>query len=278
MKKLVKWVLIVLVGLIGLVLLAGVALYPGGMEQLNRSYPGVQVKTVDIPTSPNMVARGSHIAVVWGCTKCHGEDLSGKLIANDPFLGTIPSANLTAGQGGIAGAYTDTDWVRAIRHGIKPNNRVEIIMDDYSTMSDQDLGALIAYLKQIRPVDSDQPAMRLGPILPIASAVGLLTPAAERIDHNAPRPADPVLGAAIEYGKYLSVLCAECHGGQPTGLADKVRKWQQDDFIRTFQTGVLPGGKQLNPAMRQFNAMNDTELTALWLYLQSLQSPSVSNK
>jgi len=134
-------------------------------------------------------------------------------------------------------------------------------------MSDRDLGALNAYLKQIPPVDSDYPAMHFGPIVPIAPAVGLFTPAAELIDHDAPRPADPAPGATKEYGRYLSVICAGCHGNS---VAGKLEKWNQEDFIRTIHTGVLPDGKQLGPTMssKTFSEMNDMELSALWLYFR----------
>jgi mono/diheme cytochrome c family protein len=275
MKNIMKWTGIVLGGLVGLAVLAGLALYPSGMKKLTRSYPDIPVETVNIPTDLDAVARGRHIAIVWECTKCHGEDLSGMLLADDPFLGTIPAPNLTPGSGGIATSYTDADWIRAIRHGVKPNSRGEIFMYDYSTMSDQDLGDLIAYLKQIPPVDSDYPAMRVGPIIPIAPAVGLFTPAAELIDHGAPRPADPVPDATIEYGRYLSAICFECHSAS---LAGKLEKWNEEDFIRAVRTGVLPNGRQLPAAMspKTFGEMNDTELTALWLYLQSL--PAVTSQ
>jgi len=78
-------------------------------------------------------------------------------------------------QWGIAGSYTDTDWIRAIRHGVKPDSRVEMFMYDYySTMSDRDMGDLIAYLKQIPPVDSNYPPTRFGPIAAIAQRSGCL--------------------------------------------------------------------------------------------------------
>jgi mono/diheme cytochrome c family protein len=234
------------------------------------------VEAVNIPTGSDAVTRGRHISIVWKCTECHGEDLSGILFTNDPFLGTISSSNLTTGKGGIANIYTDIDWIRAIRHGVKPDSRVEVFMYDYSTMSDRDLGDLIAYLEQIPPVDSDFSAMRIGPISAIAPAVGLFVPAAEQIDHSAPRPADPVPDITIEYGKYLSAICSECHG---PSLAGKLGKWRQEDFIRAVRTGVLPDGKQISPAMplKTFGEMNDMELAALWLYLQSLP-PAVSQK
>lgn len=272
MKKILKWTGIVLGGLIGLTLLTGLALYPSGKEKLTRSYPNVSVEAIHIPTDTSSIANGRHISIIWGCVKCHGDDLSGKLLANDPILGTIPSSNLTSGEGGIGKNYTDIDWVRAIRHDIKPNSRVEIFMNDYSILSDQDLGDLIAYLKQIPPVDSQLQAMHLGSVVPIAPAVGLFTPSAELIDHNATRPVDPIPGATVEYGKYLFTICSECHGNN---LADELKEWNQQDFMRAVQTGVLPNGRNLPAAMstKIFSELNDTELSALWFYLQSSLSP-----
>lgn len=272
MKKIVKWTGIVLGVLLSLALLVCVDLYFIGMEKLNRSYHDIQVEAVNIPSESDAVARGRHIAVVWECTKCHGADLSGMLLADDPFVGTIPASNLTFGKGGILGSYTDADWIRAIRHGVKPNGRGEILMYDYySTMSDRDLGDLIAFLKQIAPVDSDYPSMHIGPLFAIATAVGLFTPAAELIDHGAPRPVDPPRGITKEYGRYLSVLCTHCHS---ENFGGKLGKWTQDDFVRAVRTGVLPDGKKMGKAMSlpSYGEMNDIELAALWLYLQNLQS------
>jgi cytochrome c553 len=273
MKKFFKWMGIVLGGLLGLTLLAGLVLYLIGMKSITRTYPNITVESVNIPTDADAIARGKHVSVIWACTKCHGEDLSGRVLTNDPIegtiptLGTIPAPNLTSGAGGIAMSYTDTDWIRAIRHGIKPNNQAEIYMY-VSTISTLDLGDLIAYLKQIPPVDTDSPAISYGPFLPIAPALGIFTPVAESIDHNAPHLEDPVPGATVEYGKYLSAICAQCHGN---GISNAVKNWEQEDFIRTFNTGVLPDGRQLGPTMssRTFNEMNDTELAALWLYFTS---------
>ncbi len=277
MKKIMKWIGIVLGGPIGLVLLAGLMLYPIGLEKLNRSYPGIPVETVNVPTDSAAIAWGKHIAVIWACTKCHGEDLSGKLLSDDLIMGTISASNLTSGKGGIAQSYNATDWIRAIRHGVKPDGHIEIDMYNYSTMSDQDLGALMAYLKQIPPVNADHPAMRFGSIFPIAPAIGLFTPAAELIDHAAPRPADPVPDTTIEYGRYLWGPCTECHS---SNLARTLRDWKQEDFMRAMQTGVLPNGKQLGSAMplKTYGEMNGTELAALWLYLQSLSPAKAQNK
>ena len=272
MKKFIQWTGIVLGGLFVLIAIAGLVLYSVGMKKLNQTYPNIAVETVNIPMDADAVAHGKHVATIWACTRCHGEDLSGTMITNEPLsgmvplLGTISAPNLTSGKGGVASSYTDTDWVRAIRHGVMPEGEGEGLMFDYSTMSDQDLGDLIAYLKQIPPIDTNYPEMRYGPIVPVISNIGLLTPAAEKIDHSASRPVDPVPVATVEYGRYLSAVCTACHGDL---IGSVVKNWKQDEFIQTFKTGVLPDGKQFGPTMSSstFREMTDTELNALWLYL-----------
>jgi mono/diheme cytochrome c family protein len=278
MEKLLKWMAIALVVLVGLTLLGSVALYSNGMAKLTLTYPNIAVEQIKIPTEADAIARGKHIATIWACIRCHGNNLGGTVIANDPIdgyvplLGTIPASNLTSGKGGIGKSYTDADWVRAIRHSVKPDGRVEIFMYDYSAMSDRDAGDLIAYLKQVPPVDSNYPEKNFGPLVPIALAIGIFTPVAEKIDHGAQRGADIVPSATKEYGKYLSALCADCHG---TNLIAPLRgQWKQEDFVRAVRTGVLPDGTQIGRAMPPsiYGEMSTTELTALWLYLQN--SPS----
>jgi len=269
MKKFIKWTAIVLGGCRGFLKHTAMVLYRGGNEKLTRTYTNLPVESVLIPTGQEALAHGRHIAIIWGCTKCHGEDLSGELIANDPFLGTIPASNLTSGTGGIGGSYTDIDWVRAIRYGVKPDSHAELFMNDYAAMSDGDLGDLIAYLRQIPPVDTEFPAMKYGPLVPLAPAVGFYIPAAELSNQNTAHPADPAPAATTEYGKYLFTICTECHSNN---LANNLEQWNQEDFTRAVRTGVLPSGRQLPAAMsaKTFGEMNDTELAALWLYLQSL--------
>jgi cytochrome c553 len=276
MKKLLRCSTIVLGAGIGLLFLTGLVLYAIGMNKLTRSYPDIPVETISIPTDSNAITRGEHIAVTWSCTYCHGDDLSGKLIEENSLMGTIPATNLTSGSGGIGNSYADIDWIRAIRHGVKPDGRVEIMMNNYYTMSDQDLGDLIAYLKQIPPVDSNLPALHVGSILPLAPAIGYLVPAAEQIDHDAPRPADPAPGATVEYGGYLSGICMGCHSAN---LGSKVVGWSQEDFLRMMRTGVFPDGGQLGSGMPLYDDMNETELTALWLYFETANSmPQESQK
>ncbi len=270
MKRILKWTAIVLGALILLPVLAGAALYPAGAKAFARVYPGLPVEALRIPSNAEAIAHGKHVSIIWGCTKCHGQDLSGSLLANDIILGTIPASNLTSGKGGIGASYGDVDWIRAIRHGVAPDGGVLALMLDYSAISDGDLVDLIAYLKQLPPVDREYPEMRLGPVVPLAPALGLYTPPAEVMDHNAPRPAEPVPGATAEYGKYLFAICRECHSNK---VADNLNDWTQADFARALHSGILPDGRAFPAAMRSpsFGELNDMELAALWLYLQDLR-------
>jgi mono/diheme cytochrome c family protein len=271
MKNFVKRTSLISGGLLVLVAIIGLALYFTGMKKLNQTYPNLAVETVNIPTDADAIARGKHVATIWACTRCHGEDLSGMTFTNDPLSGLVPlggkisASNLTSGLGGIADTYTNADWIRAIRHGVMPDGHVAVFMFDYSTMSDQDLGDLIAYIKQVPPVGASYPEMRYGLITPVVSNIGLLMPAAERIDHSALHPVDLMPDITVEYGRYLSVICTSCHGNS---IGSSVKTWKRDELIRTFRTSVLSNGRPFGPTMSSdtFREMTDTELTALWLY------------
>ena len=278
MKRFIRCSGILVGGFFALVVLAGLSLYVIGTRELARTFQNIPIEHVSIPSRQDAIVRGRHIAIIWSCTKCHGDDLSGRVLTRDPLIGQVPllasisASNLTAGRGGVGSSYTNVDWVRAIRHGIMPDGeRAEVYMYGYfSTMSDQDLGDLIAYLKQLPPIDSELPRTSYGPIFPIFPAMGLFKPEAESIVQGAPRPPDPSPGANREYGKYLSVLCAACH---PI-LNNELRGWNRDDFLHTFQTGRLPNGSSFGTTMSSetFTELNDVELSALWLYFEGTTS------
>jgi hypothetical protein len=91
--------------------------------------------------------------------------LSGQFAAV-PGLVTLAIPNLTTGAGGVGDTNTDEDWVRAIRHGVGHDGRGLALMPSavFYYLSDEDLGALIAYLKSLPPVDNEMPGTDLGPV------------------------------------------------------------------------------------------------------------------
>jgi len=227
------------------------------------------------------------------CEGCHGADLSGisNWFAAGP-LGTIDTANLTSGLGGVGQTYTDEDFVRAIRHGIdskgKPTFMPAVVSTAY--LSDEDLAAVIAYVKSVPPVDHITNGKHFTPLAKIMLAAGMIGKLpAEEVNH-AVHVTAPAPGVTAEYGAYLVDThdCHVCHGQNMNGrkLPDPTQNiitpnltpggelsaWTEADFGNTLKTGVTPSGHQLSDNMpwKEFRHMTDDELKAIWMYLQSL--------
>ena len=292
MKKVLKWVGIVLGGLIGIIILAAVVLYIIGTFKINKTYD-IQVAAVAVPTDAQAIERGRHIVeAIALCTECHAENLGGDILADDPVFGTLVPSNLTSGRGGIGGTYTDIDYVRAIRHGVGKDGKALAIMPSefFNKISDADLGAIIAYLKVLPSVDNELPETSLGPLGRIFTLLDSSILPATLIDHEAPRPPEPQVGVTEEYGSYLAFVCTVCHGenlsggsvpgGDPNApLAPNLTpggalgSWTDAQFVNTIRTGITPIGRSLDGEFmpwETFAKMTDDELGAIWLYLTSL--------
>ena len=283
-------------GLVGLLLLAFAVLYIIGSVKWNgireKDYE-ISVEKLSIPTDQASITRGEHIATIRMCKDCHMETWSGQS-DSVPGLITLSIPNLTSGLGGVGATNTDEDWVRAIRHGVGHDGRGLALMPSriWYYLSDEDLADLIAYLKNLPPVDNELPKADLGPLGRVMMTLGQLPPEITApdvlvIDHDGPRPIAPEPGVTVEYGEYLAVSCTLCHkadfnGGMITIDAEylapnltpggELHAWSEEDFITTMRTGVTPSGHQLKSVMpwKYFGQMTDDELKAVWMYLQSL--------
>lgn len=274
-------------------LIAGV--YTASNMRLRQTY-NITPALVAVPTDPASLERGQHIAQTRGCIDCHGVDLGGAKVIDDPALGHLYGPNLTRGQGGIPSSYRDEDWVRAIRHGVSADGRPLFLMpsQEFAHMSDAQLGELIAYLKSASPVDRVRGPVIVGPVGRALVLAKKMPIAAEIIDHANLQPAMVKPGRTLEYGRYLAVGCIGCHGpnfsggkievGPPDWPAaanltphptSAVANWTEADFLQTLHTGRRPNGTELSPVMpRNFGLMNDDELGAIWLFLKSLPATS----
>ena len=122
MKRPLKWLLIFMGGVAGLVILLGLGFYSLGWYRLNRTR-SIDPKPVVLPTDPDSLLEGQRIFRYRGCEACHGEDLSGLVYLDNPAIGQVITPNLTEGAGGIGGERSDLDLVRAIRHGLDPDGK-----------------------------------------------------------------------------------------------------------------------------------------------------------
>ncbi len=300
MRKALKWIGIVLGGLVVLIIVFVGTMFAIGTSRLNKTYD-VQPAAVSISEDAAALERGAYLYAS-SCAGCHGDDLAGKVIFDDPAIGYTPGSNLTAGQGGVGGVYTDTDFVRAIRHGVGADGRPLMIMPSkaYWFFSDEDLGAIIAYLKSADPIDNDlgrNNAKPMGRILIALGAFGDVF-AAEVIDHQAGRPSAPARGVTVEYGEYMVNTgdCSNCHGPDLAGAQSPepgspfapnltpggvLAIWSAEEFIETMHTGTTPYGRQLDPAFMPWESyakLTDEDLTAMFLYLKALPALETPSK
>src|SRR6185312_5290954 len=206
-----------LLGLALVLVVAAFGVYIVSEMKLNRTIT-VPTETVAVPTDTAAIQRGQHLAAaVATCIDCHGPTLGGKVFVDDPALGRVVAPNLTRGRGGVGSAFSDADFVRALRHGVDPTGRPLLIMpsDDYSHFSDADLGMIIAYVRSLPPVDNTLPGNELRALGRVLFALGQLPlQTADNIDHTAARPPAPPAAVTPEYGHYLAenAGCPSCHG------------------------------------------------------------------
>ena len=285
----------------GALLVAAVlaALYVASELRLSRRYPLAE-RTPAVPTDGASLARGRHLVeTVAQCAHCHGDDLGGRIAADERGLGRLYAPNLTAGEGGIGAGYSDADFARAIRRGVDREGHALWVMPAQflRALSDRDLGALIAYLRAVPKVDRVVPDKRAGWLTRLALVLGRapdLLPA-EQIDHAAaPEASEPPSVAAA--GRYLVEVgnCRVCHrpdlsGGlhplavrgepPPPNLtpAGALAVWSEADFVGAMRTGRTPAGRRLDPRFMpwpRFGRMSDGELHAIWRYLGTVSPQS----
>ena len=140
MRRILKWAGIAVgVLVVGLVVALGV-LYQVSNSHFSRRY-AVTVQMPALPTDAASLAEGKRIYLSRGCVDCHGANLAGTVIVDEPLAGSFAGANLTKGQGGVGNALSDADFARVIRHGVKPDGAPTIFMPstDYFAMTDADL-------------------------------------------------------------------------------------------------------------------------------------------
>src|SRR6266511_6139731 len=293
-KRFFRWLRIIAIVLVRLIALLAAGVYIAGELRLNRTYT-IKAEPLTIPNDPATIVRGQHVTVTrGGCRECHGANLAGKVLSDDPLIGRIVAPNLTRGQGGVGGEHTDADWVRAIRHAIDEDGKPLRVMpvDDYQRLAADDLAAIIAYVKSVPPVDSDLPASQIGPlgrVLLVINAAPLLP--AEHADHTVPIPGPVLAGVTVSSGQYLAATsgCISCHGPGLSGgpIPDTppdwppasnitpsgwINTWSEAAFIRALREGKRPGGAPISAVMPWRNSaqMTDDELSAMLVYLRSV--------
>lgn len=321
MKKFWTWAAILFGALAGVIVIGSAGLYFKSEARLTR-VTHLPEQIVPIPTDAAGLERGGHIFRFRGCEACHSgggslaagshltlpsqdlPNMEGNIYLDDPAIGRVIASNLTSGKGGVGTQYTDQDWVRAIRHGIRPDKTPLLFMPstEFYFLSDEDLGAVIAYIKSATPVDNELPASSLSwmgrVVMTLVPAITFIP--SELIAHEAPRPVAPEVGLTPAYGEYLTYSCKVCHGptmsggpipGFPSswppapnltfGEGSALPAWTEAGFMEALRTGVTPDGREIRGEYMPWGSykfMYDDELKAVWVYLESLPKLEHGNR
>jgi mono/diheme cytochrome c family protein len=238
-----------------------------------------------------------------GCGNCHTpmgpagfvmeQELGGRLVDDIPEVFTAWAPNIT--PAGRIAEWSDAELARAIREGIRPDGSLigpPMPFSMYRGLGDEDLAAVVAFLRTLPAVENEVPASTYH--IPLPPAYG---PPVESVTA-------PERGVTAEYGAYLAgpvSHCMECHtpmgpqgpmldtalgqggfefhGPWGTSIASNLTASEDglagysDDEIKAMVTqGVRPDGSAMMPPMPYgyLAQMTPEDLDAVVLYLRSL--------
>lgn len=272
------------------------------------AYPAITASA-----DPQVIAHGRYL--VFGpaaCAYCHvpreqwpmlaagaAPPLYGTHVFRLPF-GVFHSSNLTPDQETGIGRRTDGELARILRNGVRADGRAAFPLMEFQHLSDEDLTAVISYLRS-------QPAVRTHVPDHELTLVGkaLMAFAIEPIAPSSPPPAtSPSSVASVERGEYLAnsvSLCISCHtnrdsrgqlvgpafgGGQRMDVAadetkvyvtpnltphhstSPIGRWSEDQFVARMRKGELVQGTPM--PWGAYARMHEEDLRSVYRYLKTL--------
>lgn len=300
-KKIFKWI-----GIILLLIIVSITIITVSRQHLHYTAPYPDIKA---STDSAVIAKGRHFVMGPAhCIYCHstvnidsvlnrGEDVT--LSGARPFelpIATIYSKNITPDKETGIGNFTDAEIARVLRYGVYPDGTAVYEFMQFHDASDEDLIAIISYLRSRPPVKNQVPKNKLNLLGNFVKAflVKPVGPSGE-VPHSV--PAD----TSAAYGKYIALSIAECNGchtkrdiagryvgepfagGAPIGEngvelvppnltqhpTGRIYKWSQQDFIDRFRKGSLI--PQSVMPWTSFKNMTDEELKAIYNYLKTVK-------
>lgn len=311
--RILKLIGIIIAILIVVVVIAGISLYN---RKYDAPYPDIHASS-----DTAVIRRGEHLVHATAhCNECHykpGDSL--KLIKGErvelaggafPFEfpgGKFYSRNISSDKETGIGSLTDGQIARALRYGVKHDGSVLIPAMEYQNLSDEDLTAIISYLRTTPPVKYKVPDNDFN-LLGKAVLAFVMRPEKPAITP----PSRVIPDTTAEYGKYLAGSvsnCRSCHterdmktgayvgkqlaggpvieGGDasyilvapnltPDPHTGVLRNWTFEQFKTRFRQGgrVIP---QTIMPWESFKHLSDTELLAIWKYLHTIEPVKQDN-
>lgn len=253
----------------------------------------VPASPIELTADANRIAHGRYLFNTRGCAECHGADGAGHTVT-DAGGALVVSPNITRGANSATARYNMMDWVRTLRHGVKPDGTPVMIMpsEDYNRLSNEDTAALVSYVLQLPPVAGKAAVVELPWQYMVQYGAGAIQDAAEKIDHALPpAPPQPAVVSA-SYGAYVANSCMGCHGARfsggkipgappdwpaaanltPGSGSAMVHYASAAAFKAMLRSGRRPDGSAVNAAMPfgSLRKMSDVDIEALHTYLRTL--------
>lgn len=270
----------------------------------DRPYPAIKASgdSAVIAQGRQLVMGAAH------CADCHSKSnvdslmelglevpLTGGIEFDLPF-GKLYTPNITQDKETGIGNFTDGEIARSLRYGVHPNGTVVYGVMPFQNMADEDLTAIISYLRTVKPIRHKAPEHSLNPLGNIVKAF-LVQPSGP----NGEVPEKVVKDTSASYGKYLATVIANCNGchtrrspvgafiGEPFGggnpmnehgvaytpprlvndSSGRIFSWTQEMFIKRFRMGELIKGSPM--PWVPFKRMSDDELKSIYNFLKTLQ-------
>lgn len=295
-RTILRWTGRIALGFVALVVLAAGTTFGLSEARMARKY-----SVPDHPLTPRTdsagLALGARLVKIRSCAECHGANLGGTVMIDNPMIGRLTTPNLTLG--GRGKELEPRDWERAVRHAVRRDGSPLRVMPahELTTMADDELAAIVGYIRSLPPVAQALPSVRVGPVIRamfLAGQVELLP--AELIDHTKSHVAHVEAEPTAKYGEYLAIGCMGCHGPTLSGgkipgappewkpaaniTPEGIGRYSEDDFIRILRTGTRPDGSIVDSAMpwRLMKEMTDVELKALYAYLRTVPAKAYGGR
>jgi mono/diheme cytochrome c family protein len=255
------------------------------------------------------IARGRYLAIVGDCAGCHdtpgGAPYAGGLPIETPF-GTLASPNITPDRETGIGAWTDDEFVNAIREGTRRSGEhlyPAMPYTYYTKATREDVLAIRAYLETVNPVHNEVKVNQLPfPFDVRASMVGWNVLYFKRGTFG------PVAGKSDEWNRGAYLVeglghCGVCHtaknamGGDETTRALQggtlqgwyapnltgdprtgLGSWSVEDVVAYLKTGhnavSAATGPMSDVVADSTSRMTDADLTAIAVYLKDQPPPA----
>jgi mono/diheme cytochrome c family protein len=289
-------------GVAGVIAVAAAAVATGALMADRKMHRKVEVPVAaaTLPDDPERIEHGRYLYESRGCAECHGKDGGGRTVIDDGAF-QVRGPQISRGANSATVTYRDVDWLRAIRHGVDPTGRPLIVMpsEDYNRMTDADLGALVAYVRQMPEVVGQPRVVELPLAVRVLYGYGAIQDAASKIDHSLPPQVAVAEGPTAEHGRYVANMCIGCHGqglsggkvpgGPPNwpatanltpGEGSVMGRYSDvQAFATMLRSGKRPDGAAI--AVMPFDALsklNDTDIAALYAFLKTLPPRSAGNR